>query len=313
MKHFDIDLDLAPDDRFKVVERNFNFKKVKEKYEEVYESYKPTIPFFETFIRMIVSLHKDKIMFYDEIVYWSDKLEVPFYKVVIMQLLYEANAACTTFVGKFDGKNTMIRTMDWPMEFLKKFTYQATFYRDKKPIYEAVCWIGSVGVFTGKSITQEYSLALNYRRTKEISIGTILTNFKNTIYSYWPVAYLTRHVLENQYTCDETAHILQSYALISPVYYILNNFNSYPIIIQRDTETYTCITGSYVIQTNCDNDKTEPDILYSVYRMKHVTRLLKKTCVLSNVIKGVCKYPVMNDETIYMSIINKDTFKTNLT
>ncbi len=310
MKKFNINLDLEPKDRFKQLEQEFDLNLVKQKYEEVYEGYKPNIPFLETIISMIVNLNKDKIMFYDEILFWSKKLEVPFYKVVIMQLLYEVNSACTTFVGKFDGENTMIRTMDWPMDFLKEFTYHATFYKNSKPIYEGVCWLGAVGLFTGKSITQNYSLALNFRRTKEVSLATIFNNFKNTISSYWPVAYLTRYSLENNFSQDEVTNMLETCPLISPVYYILNKFNSNPIIFQRDPEACKIITGEQVIQTNCDNDKTEPDIMYSVSRIKQVTKVLKKTNKLDEVFNGVNKYPVINEETIYISVINKDMFET---
>lgn len=310
MKKIIINLDLNPNERFRQIEKEFDLNKVKQKYEEVYEGYKPNIPFLESIISMIVNLNKDKIMFYDEIQYWSEKLEVPFFKVVIMQLLYEVNSACTTFVGNFDRKNTMIRTMDWPMDFLKEFTYHATFHKNNKPIYEAICWVGAVGIFTGKSITNNYSLALNFRRTKDVSLTTIFNNFKNTISSYWPVAYLTRFVLENDYDIDTVKNILESCPLISPVYYILNNFNSNPMIFQRDPEDCKVITGNQVVQTNCDNDKTEPDIMYSVSRIKQVNKVLKKTNKLEEVIKGVNKYPVVNEETIYMSIINKDCFDT---
>lgn len=307
-----INLDEKIENRYLELLNLFNIKYISQEFLQIYNSLKPNVPFLDNIVSGLVNLHKDKIMYFDEIKYWSELFEIDFHKVLIMQLIYELNSGCTTFVVPIDGINTMFRTMDWSMDFLKSVTYQAVFYKNNTPIYEAVCWLGSVGIFTGKSLIHNYSLAINYRRVNDISIIQIYENYLNSINMHWPVSYLTRHLLENSFNMEQVLYNL-SYALtISPVYYILNNFNSEPNIIRRTPVSNEIIKNTIVIQTNCDEEDIEPNIMNSHKRLRMLKKLLKKEYTYNKIISTINEFPITNEDTIYLSIINKEIFDTKI-
>jgi len=307
-----INLDEKIENRYLELIDLFDIKTISKEFLQIYNSLKPNIPSFDNLISGLVNLHKDKIMFFDEIKYWSDVFEIEFHKVLIMQLIYELNSACTTFVVPIDGINTMFRTMDWSMDFLKSITYQAIFYKNNVPVYEAVCWLGSIGVFTGKSLIHDYSLAINYRRVNDISIFQIYKNYLNSVNMHWPVSYLTRYLLENSFTIEQVLHNLINASTISPVYYILNNFKSEPIIIRRTPNSNEIISNNIIIQTNCDEEGIEPNIMNSHKRLRMLKKILKKEYTYDKIINTINEFPITNEDTIYLSIINKDIFDTKI-
>lgn len=307
-----INLDEKIDNRYSELIKQFDIKYISKQFLEIYNSLKPNIPFLNNLVSGLVNLHKDKIMYFDEIKYWSEIFEIDFYKVLIMQLIYELNSGCTTFVVPIDGINTMFRTMDWSMDFLKSITYQAIFYKNNLPIYEAVCWLGSVGIFTGKSLIHDYSLAINYRRLNDVSIFQIYKNYVNSINMHWPVSYLTRHLLENSFTVEQVLHNLSNALTISPVYYIFNNFNSEPIIIRKKPNSNETIKNNIVIQTNCDEEGIEPNIMNSYKRLRMLKKIFKKEYTYDKIIKTINEFPITNEDTIYLSIISKVNFDTKI-
>ena len=236
--------------------------------------------------------------------------------MVLLQLLYEIYSGCTTFVANLDSLQTMIRIMDWPCKFLKEITYQCVFYSHGKPIFDAVCWIGSVGIFTARSIKSKYMIALNYRRIPTISMHTILNSYMNTVISKsWPVSYLVRHLLETQEKYHQVISILETCKLISPVYYVLSSlktdFPSSPVIIQRAPEAHNTIYQSNPIQTNCDSIASQDNIMFSKERLDIINKALnddKRT--FDTIMKKVFTYPVLNKDSIYLYIINANMFET---
>jgi hypothetical protein len=300
-----INLDLEPEERYQTLILNFNIPKIREKFIELYNDYAPQFFGFEKLSSFIVYLNQLRMMYLPELQYWSKIFDVPLHQVVLMQLLYEINSGCTTFIK--DG--VMFRTFDWPELFLKEILYQATFYKNGKPIYEGICLLGNVGLYTGKSLTQNYCLAINYRRTQNITLYTILKNFLNILKLHWPVSYLLRYCLENELEYHDVINLLTNSALVSPVYYSICGFNENPLIIQRGVSDHKYFTGRYTIQTNCDNDKLddkESNIEFSIERWKQVEKNLDKD------LKSNYKFPIIREDTIYCSIISNEQFTSNL-
>lgn len=307
-----INLDEKIDIRYREVVKLFSIDLISHNFSKIYDMLKPNIPFLDTIISTLINDNKDKIMYLDEINYWSTLFKIDFHKILIMQLIYELSSGCTTIIVPVDGINTMFRTMDWSMDFLKLITYQATFYKNNIPIYEAVCWLGSVGIFTAKSLIHNYSLAINYRRLNDLSIIQIYKNYLNSVNMHWPVSYLTRHLLENSFTIEQVIHNLTNAPIISPVYYILNNFNDKPIIIRRTPISNEIIKNDVVIQTNCDDEGIEPNIMNSHERLRMLKKLFQKEYTYNKITETINKFPITNKDTIYFSVINKDKFTTNI-
>jgi hypothetical protein len=202
--------------------------------------------------------------------------------------------------------------MDWAMDFLKEITYQAIFIKNGKPVYEAVCWLGSIGLFTGKSLIHDYSLAINYRRVNNMTVGQIMQNYLLATNMNWPVSYLLRNILENEFDHEKALYNLSHAKIISPVYYIVNNFNDKATIIRRTPDDKEILQNDILIQTNSDDKDSKVDIMDSCKRIKILEKMLLKPCDVDTILKTINKSPIINVETIYFSIISKNKFTTTI-
>ena len=120
-------------------------------------------------------------------------------------------------------------------------------------------------------------------------------------------------------------HTLETCKLISPVYYIISSLKlgtpSSPLIIQRAPEAHATIQRINPIQTNCDNIGSQDNIMFSKERLGIVNQILNpdpdpitgivpsnKKKTLESVLKQTCVYPVINKDTVYMCVMNANTF-----
>ncbi len=319
---FDIDLDKTVEDRYSEVIKHYTprIESISKKIEEIYHEYLPKIPLFNTSLNILINFHKEKILYYDEIEYWSKIFNINFHKILILQLLYEMNSGCTSVVYK----GVMYRTMDWPMEFLKELTYQGRFLKNGRVIYEGICWLGSVGLFTVKS--PHYSISINYRRVKNVSLLTLINNYLNLVNMHFPVSYLVRHIVESEMDSDSAIDALKKYKIVCPVYYTINVFDRTPVVIQRDPIGFKTYNeeekNQYTIQTNCDVDKLNDvqymnhmNIMNSYERYMQINKILNRKesrSTVNNLLESFSEYPVMNEETIYFCVISKEEFVYNI-
>jgi hypothetical protein len=111
------------------------------------------------------------------------------------------------------------------------------------------------------------------------------------------------------------------------VYYIISSLKLgvplSPLIIQRAPEAHNTIHRINPIQTNCDNIGSSDNIMFSKERLGIVNQILNpspdpitgiipdnKKKTLESVLKQTCVYPVVNKDTIYMTITNANIFHT---
>jgi len=232
-------------------------------------SYYFIIPLIKTFKAF------KSIMFLEELESISKAMGMSFEYVLLLQLCYEVSSCCTSAITKVNNEYVFFRTMDWPMDFLKDLTVDLEFVKDGATLFFATTWVGYVGVLTA-TVPHKYSIAVNYRRTKDISLSSITKNAISIMNMNWPVGYLIRNVCEKnasygsmlQYACRAT--------LVSPCYITVCGTNERPKVITRDTDKYTIHKHDYVVQTNCDQCKVSPDILYSVSRRVKITLVIQK-------------------------------------
>lgn len=168
----------------------------------------------------------------------SARANFPLGRLVLLTLMYELCAACTSIVvshSPFDQLRgagpVLFRTMDWELPLLKKLTVHLQFHRSGVPCFEATSWAGYVGVLTGMrtatvtlpnassspsgSTPGRYAVAVNYRRIGSsgmVNVWCMLTR-------KWPVGFVVRHCLENKCSFDEAVSFLSTERLISPVYF----------------------------------------------------------------------------------------------
>jgi hypothetical protein len=255
-------------------------------------------------ISILTYYYKNNIMYIDEINYFSEVLHIPFHKVLLMQLMYEINAACTSICLKMNGKNILFRTMDWDLEFLKNITYQANYYKNNKKIFTATNWYGCIGLFTAAN--DNYAISINFRLEDN---NNILKNIYRCLSLCMPISYAVRYVFENEYDLKNASIYLKDIHLIASSYITIMPTKKSPIVITRGP--YDSITRSgkycgYTLQTNVDDDKNEPNIIYSLQRRDKCNEILKNKQNMGSIDEitdAFFTFPIINQETIYTSII----------
>lgn len=182
-------------------------------------------------------------------VYYGEELKaiaaqskMPLGLLVVMQLIYECSAHCTSIVCRgHDGNPVHIRTMDWEMDFLRPMTIEVEFYRKGQPIAMATTWAGYVGVLTGMRMGDEgFSVSVNFR----ISGDSFWENLKTAVGGSWPIGFLVREssgetVTTAKHTDFITARqILRNSPVIAPVYFTLSGAKpNEGCLITRDRDT----------------------------------------------------------------------------
>jgi N-acylethanolamine-hydrolysing acid amidase len=305
MKTYTISLDSKPYDRWtKVIcDHKIQIIKIYEQLENLHSTV------FANLLGHVINLgsYMDKIMYKEELQYISDETKIPFEKVVLLQLLYELSAACTSVIYCDGDVPIHIRTMDWPLDELKNMTIQVNFTRNNKIVYSGISWAGYVGLMTAMK-PNICSISLNYRQCD----GSILSNIKNLIGLKWPSGYLIRDALENSNDYDTIHTRLINTHLIAPSYFIICGISKeqcFTIVRDRDSYKEYPLT-TYIAQTNIDPDVSMPknNILLSVERKQKIEEIMNKVDLYkSNTIDDMVKqfkvYPVINDETIYLTIM----------
>jgi len=316
-REFEINIDNSIEEQMKEVYEycKDNINTIKTEIEKMYNMFVPYVADWAIYI--LTYLFKNKILYLEEIDYYCKIFNMSRHKMLVIQLCYEVFSACSTFTTNINDKTVMIRTMDWDLPCLKGSTYQMKAYKDGEYIYTATRFFGSVGIFT--ALTQnKIAVALNYRRTQDINIKSILSNMYKTLKLYYPSSYLIRQVCEMNATFSLFVRYIKETHLISPCYISISTpFTS--MVITRDAELgFDEYNSKYFIQCNCDRDKTEPNILWSNERKEIITNTIKKNNnnfdSIETLIKSFAIEPVLNFETIHVNVItNEDSeYKTFL-
>lgn len=250
------------------------------------------------------------IMHMDEIQSISNFSGIPVEKIVIMQLYYEMTSACTSVVTKINDRSAFFRTMDWDFKLLKKLTIELDVRKNGRTLYYATTWVGCVGLYT-LSIPNKYSLAINYRRTTDINIKTIIQNAFRVATMYWPASYLLRHIAENDISIEELNKLLCSTQLVSPTYitvcYHGSKYKRPEIYTRNSNDLALYYSNDFVVQTNCDSNKFKPNILYSIERRNLAEEIIEsnnnKFDSIGHLFNSFAKYPIINHDTIYVTLV----------
>ncbi|ETO22544.1 hypothetical protein RFI_14647 [Reticulomyxa filosa] len=264
-------------------------------------------------------------------------------ELIMMQLIYEATALCTSIVTidrKNESKPIHIRTMDWEMEFLQPLTIEIQFTLQNQVICHCTTWAGYVGILTGLYFNHSessksfecVSVSVNFRVT-----GTgYWTNLKKTLSGSWPIGFKLRDLLTTPHqSFDSVVSSLKTAEFIAPVYFtIAGSRLGQAIIITRDrTEheqpySFTDETP-FIVQTNIGlqifiyiayllilynfyhwSNKQEDDIMWSISRRRNVKKQLlqlleqNKLGVNSDELWDLISMPpIFNDITVYGTLM----------
>lgn len=251
------------------------------------------------------------ILYQEEIQAIAEFLNMKFEDVLLLQLCYELNSCCTSIVTNVDGEKTFFRTMDWPLNFLNGLTIDLEFTQSGETLFHATSWVGYVGIATA-TVPNKYSIAMNFRLTKDRTISNILSNVYALLNMKWPVGYLIREVCSSKKNLNDTIVNLCKSSVVSPCYLtICPASTELPFVITRDPDGYSCDSSEYVIQTNCDKCKCEPNILHSVERRELAKQIVAENSnnfsSVDELARQLLVEPIVNVETIYYTIMNPKT------
>lgn len=254
----------------------------------------------------------------------AEQTEISAGKVLLLQLAYEAFAACTSVVVNGPRHPIHIRTMDWDLPELKALTINVIFKKRGRVIFRGTTWAGYIGILTGMK-PRAFSVSINYRSTPKSSTDPVKA-FANNVYrcisGCWPIGYLVREVLSSQKTYDDALREFKNAELISPTYITIcgTKKNEGAIITRnrspKDTfcgNIVTSLEDGHLIQANMDHcrDKyfTETgetkadweDIMESRCRYKYVAHALR-------LMDGV-----YNNKNLGLMMATDPCYSTNLT
>jgi hypothetical protein len=256
--------------------------------------------------------NKDNVYHYDEIQYVAQRLGMEPFHILLMQLVYETSTACTSTILTYgENKKLFFRTMDWPMLFLKDITVGLNVKRGSKHIAKVITWVGYVGFLSVNNIIERYTIAINYRRTHHPTIFSMLYNLNRIRQLIWPIGYLIREIIEQNIKESNVATILQSRQIVSPCYVTIYSSEGTSYVITRDCDQTVDIRSSNLIQTNCDWNKTTPDILHSIKRRDLVQQIQDQIISdeitdESEIVKLLMQEPIINEETIYLVTMHQN-------
>jgi len=317
VKYYDFDLDLPRSIRWKHIfdANNDKLEQLKAHANKILMPYLNILSYLELGFNLI---DKDNIKFSEELEYIAKRMDMKFFHVILLQLVYEAHSACTSAVFTIGSETYLYRTMDWEMPFLKDITIGLQIKRNGEYISHVVTWLGCVGFFTASSITNKYSVAINYRRTQEMDVTTSLTNGIRCVAGIYPICYLVREIINSQNLSD-AIKTFKDTELISPCYIILYNQiqTNESVVITRDYDKAINVRYTNLIQTNCDYNKLVPNILFSLQRRALFEQLIKdlnnrngEKLSYEKILRALSVFPILNEETIYVHFEHKYKYVT---
>lgn len=308
-KTYKVDLDLPPSQRWQVLLNDYRHE-LEEAIPKFRELINAMFGMALTPAYIVINTTKlfGGILYQDEIQSIADFVKIPFEDILLLQLCYELNSCCTSVVTNVANEKTFFRTMDWPLDFLNKLTVDLEFHKSGRTIFKATSWVGYVGIATA-TVQEKYSVAMNFRLTKDRTLTSMLSNIYALLNMKWPVGYLIREVCASECSYNKMLVDFCKSSVVSPCYLtICPASTELPFIITRDPDGFEITEGEYVVQTNCDQCKTEPDILYSVNRRVLATSVIAQNgnnfSSVDQLSRSMLKAPIVNEETIYYTIMN---------
>lgn len=308
MKHYIVSLDAKPEDRWREIITD-NKNAVVAIYHKLQSTHGSWLAKVASNV-IGLSSYFGYILHDKELTYISKECGIPFGQLVLLQIMYELSACCTSTVYMMDGIPVHFRTMDWPLLDLKKLTITIDFQSKGVTKYSAVTWAGYIGMMT--AVKKGISISMNYRETQ----GSLWDNISNLAKSYWPSGYLIRYVMENDLDYDEVVKLLTTSKLVAPCYFIVGGSKSDQCIdIVRDRENFQIhkMNNDMLIQTNIDPNASAMcrNILYSRERRelaKNVISKIQKSDThkmpsIDEIFDAFNVSPIINEETVYMCMM----------
>jgi hypothetical protein len=260
----------------------------------------------------------------------STLLNLSFTEIVVLNLIYDITAQCTSIVIQDpEGNIYHGRNLDFPFApQLSQMVYHGRYFRNGTLLYEALSLAGYTGLITGvKPNAYSFSIdqyVLYKNATLEDQLLDAVLDIAQAVNKKLSPPILAKRAFETVGDYDELIDYLKSSETLSRVFYIVAGVESGQgaaiTRFRRSVENITSLNPSagdwYVVQTNFIGDVPDPlfdnrataarDWLNSI----GVAQISKD--VLLNQVMSV--YPVFNNETIHTTVMqpNNGYFNTTI-
>lgn len=245
-------------------------------------------------------------------------------QVVMVQLFYEVEDACTSIVAQHaNGTIFHGRNLDYGLPGLENFTAQIRFTKQGVPVAQGTMYVGYLGLLTGQRLnpdgTGAWAISLDQRFYGQKVIPYIPT-VKEFLSGVQNVGFFLRDMLTNEESYTSALPKLQSVAIPAPAYLIVSGVgNNEGVIITRDRNGTSKALGTgrgfwpldvdsgawYRLETNFDNWEPLTD-----GRRKHahagMDALSRDSLSLDGIMGVLSTPPVLADDTTYTALMHND-------
>lgn len=253
----------------------------------------------------------------DEMKGLSKALDIELYEVVLINIIYDFSAfnstyskACTSIVAEdAEGNIYHGRNLDYyGPDVMKYLTVQVDFHKNGTSLFKGTTFVGYVGIITGVK-AGAFSISGDERDT-----GYLVDNLFSALLGGRLDFWHQRKVLETARNYDEAVQQLSTAQVIAPVYYIVGGVRpGEGAIIVRDPDTTVGTVHMrnqtdhtwFVLETNydpwdappADDDRRYPGI-------KAMNKMGQANLKPSTLYEVLSTFPVMNDETVYSTVMS---------
>ena len=311
VKSYDINLDVAPEDRWNEVVDDYA-----EYFPELIPALKQYIP---AEVLPLLAIFGDAVDTYlpepyaAEILGIGQRSKLGVGDVAVLNILYDLLAGCTSIVAEDDkGHIYHGRNLDYQLtQILQNITLVANFQRGGKTIYTGTTYAGYVGLLTGQRPYQ-FTISLDQRDAGKhwMNVATALLAKNASI-----VSFLIRDILENEQSYKDAYDVLTHATFIAPSYIIIAGIRSgqgavitRDRMVTRDSWKLDPPKQWFLVETNYDHwlpapsgdDRRDPAI-------QHLNKIGRSNVSLSALFSVLSTPPVLNEGITYTTLMSAAT------
>jgi len=243
-----------------------------------------------------------------EITSGAQLLNIPLGKAVLLNIIYEVEAGCTSIVAQdTTGKIYHGRNLDFNLaSVLRKLTIEVDFQSGGKTLYRGTTYVGYVGLLTGMR-PGAFSISADERDT-----GYIIENLLEALFipNTTAACFLIRDTLQNIDSFEPAVTQLATVSLSAPIYIIVAGTKpGEGAVITRNRENAADIwrldapSRWFEVETNFDHWLPAGDDRRKIANAG-MTKLGQAAVSLEGIYQVLSTYDVLNHGTTYTTLMS---------
>eukprot|EP01059_Diplonema_ambulator_P031833 TRINITY_DN5980_c0_g1_i1.p1 TRINITY_DN5980_c0_g1~~TRINITY_DN5980_c0_g1_i1.p1 ORF type:complete len:416 (+),score=128.29 TRINITY_DN5980_c0_g1_i1:47-1249(+) len=236
------------------------------------DEWKETAPLWDDIFLHYPTFYQEELVAFHKLVIEHGHPEWTMGQLVMVQLFYEVEDACTSIVAQnTNGSIFHGRNLDYGLPGLQNFTATIDFTRNGKPISTGTMYVGYCGLLTGQHVVSpgraSWSISLDQRFYGK-SVIPYEDTIKELLQGVQNVGFTLRDALGTQDNFTAATKLLGAKPIPAPAYLILSGVEKDEgVVITRDRNGTSAAAGTgrgywpidtaagawYRLETNFDN------------------------------------------------------------